>query len=85
MCVAWNSTAEFLAKYCVKGDAIALQGRIQTRSYKDTDGKTVYVTEVICDHVDKLTFKSKDTQQPETKEETEGYAEYGITSEDLPF
>ena len=49
-CVAWNRSAEFVAKNLVKGTKIAIEGRIQTRNYEDKDGKTAYVTEIVVDH-----------------------------------
>lgn len=50
-CVAWNKTAENMAKYCSKGSQIAIEGRIQTRNYDNASGQKVYVTEVVCDMV----------------------------------
>ena len=50
--VAWRSTAEFVSKYFIKGQMIAVVGRIQTRNYDDKDGKKVYVTEVVADNVE---------------------------------
>lgn len=49
--VAWRSTAEFVSKYFIKGQMIAVVGRIQTRNYDDKDGKKVYVTEVVADEI----------------------------------
>lgn len=49
-CIAFGKGAEFAEKYLHKGMKIALEGRIQTRSYDDRDGKKVYVTEVIVEH-----------------------------------
>lgn len=49
-CVAWNRSAEFVAKNLVKGTKIAIEGRIQTRNCEDKDGKKVYVTEIVVDH-----------------------------------
>ncbi len=48
-CVAWGKTAEWAAKYLRKGTKITIEGRIETRSYDDKDGKKVYVTEIIVD------------------------------------
>lgn len=48
--VAWRKTAENLANYTKKGSMIAVDGRIQTRSY-EKDGRRVYVTEVVADSV----------------------------------
>jgi single-strand DNA-binding protein len=63
-CVAWNKTAEFVQKYFSKGQQIALDGRIQTRSYDDNEGKKRYVTEVVAENVyfaDSKREKSNDT------------------------
>ena len=49
--VAWRSTAEFVSKYFIKGQMIAVVGRLQTRNYDDKDGKKVYVTEVVADEI----------------------------------
>ena len=49
--VAWNHDAEYLGQYGHKGDAVAITGRIQTRSYDDKDGRKVYVTEVLANTV----------------------------------
>lgn len=48
-CVAWSKTAEFVSKYMVKGQQIAVCGRIQTRTWDDNEGKRHYVTEVVAD------------------------------------
>lgn len=51
-CVAWNKTAEFMRQYVKKGQRIALEGRIETRSYDDQNGNKRYVTEVIAEAVE---------------------------------
>lgn len=48
-CVAWRGTAEFISKYFVKGQAIAVCGSIQTRKWQDKDGTTRYATDVVVD------------------------------------
>ena len=57
-CVAWRRQAENIAKYCTKGTQVAVDGRIQTRSYDAPDGTKRYVTEVIADNVTFLGAKS---------------------------
>ena len=47
--VLWRS--ENLATYLTKGKQLYVEGRLQTRSYEDKDGKKVYSTEVIADEV----------------------------------
>lgn len=48
-CVAFDKNGEFAGNYLSKGMKIAVEGRIQTRSYEDKDGKKIYVTEIIVD------------------------------------
>ena len=48
-CVAFGKSAEFVSKYLKKGTKIAVEGRIQTGSYDDKDGKKVYTTDVIVE------------------------------------
>ena len=45
-CIAWNKSAETIAKYVHKGDLFGVTGYIQTRSY-EKDGRTNYATEVV--------------------------------------
>jgi single-strand DNA-binding protein len=47
--VLWR--AENLANYLLKGKQVYVEGRLQTRSYDDKDGKKVYTTEVIAEEV----------------------------------
>ncbi len=48
-CVAWRSTAEFIARYFRKGSALCLTGSIQTRNWQDAQGQKRYATEVVVD------------------------------------
>ncbi len=47
--VLWRQ--ENLANYLTKGTQVYVEGRLQTRSYDDKDGKKVYTTEVVADNV----------------------------------
>ena len=49
-CVAFGRNGEFAEKYLKQGTKIAITGRIQTGSYQDKDGKTVYTTEVVVEN-----------------------------------
>src|SRR5690606_19334231 len=49
--VAWRNLAENCGNYLRKGSLVAVEGRIQTRSYENQEGRTVYVTEVVADDV----------------------------------
>lgn len=47
--VLWRQ--ENLANYLTKGKQVYVEGRLQTRSYDDKDGKKVYATEVVAEEV----------------------------------
>ena len=83
-CVAWNQTAKFVTTYCKKGALIAVDGKLQTRSYDRNDGIKVYVTEVLCANVQLLQSKPKEEQQhtPDVKEED---SMFSFNTDDLPF
>ena len=61
-CVAYKSAAKLLADYVEKGDLIGIEGRIQTRSYKNKNDETRYVTEVIVESIDFLSSKKKNDE-----------------------
>lgn len=56
--VVFNRTAEFVCNYARKGALVAVDGRLQQRSYQNKEGKTVYVVEVVADSVQLLESKS---------------------------
>lgn len=78
-CVAWRQQAEFLSNYVKKGYMLAVEGQIQTRSYVNGQGQTVYITEVVCDRVENL--QPRETMQ----ETTPTNAEFEVSADDLPF
>jgi len=50
-CVVWGKQAENCANYIGKGSLVAVQGRIQVRSYEDKDGNKRKAFEVVADDV----------------------------------
>lgn len=50
----FGKTAELVERYMSKGRQVAVQGRIQTGSYQNKDGQTVYTTDVVADRVEFL-------------------------------
>lgn len=57
---AFGRTAELCEKYLSKGRQIGLEGKIQTGSYKNKKGETVYTTGVVADRVEFLGTKQTD-------------------------
>lgn len=80
-CLAWKSTGEVIAKYMKKGSLLAVEGRLNQRSYTNKDGKTVNVFEVICDSV-QFCEKKVESKTEDAKTTTVDLKE---TADDLPF
>lgn len=56
----FGKLAENCNRYLAKGRMVAIQGRIQTGSYQNRNGDTVYTTDVIADRVEFLPDGRKD-------------------------
>jgi single-strand DNA-binding protein len=49
--VCWRGTAEFAANHFVKGQLVAVEGSVQTRSYTDNQGNKRKAFEVVANNV----------------------------------
>ncbi len=56
--VAWRAQADFVCKYFSKGSLIAINGRIQTRSYQDKNGNNRTAIEIVANNVNFAAPKS---------------------------
>ena len=66
-------TGEFISKYFVKGNRIALEGSIQTRTWQDAEGKNRYSTEVVVEQCEFAQSKSEGgAQAPYTPSSNSG-------------
>ena len=63
-CVVFRKPAENVNNYLKKGSLAGVEGRLQSRSYENNEGKRVYVTEVVCDSVQFLEPKGSNQGQP---------------------
>ncbi|MFK5672993.1 single-stranded DNA-binding protein [Mammaliicoccus sciuri] len=90
-CVVFRKPAENVNNYLKKGNLAGVEGRLQTRSYENNEGKRVYVTEVVCDSVQFLEPKGSNQGQSAPKQQANNpFANanggpVNITDEDLPF
>ena len=67
--VVWDKQAENVSKYLSKGRQVAVEGRIQTRSYDNNEGKKTYVTEVVATNVEFLGSASDNTSKQTVEDE----------------
>lgn len=76
--VTWRQLAELCANYLKKGRLAAVEGRMQVRSYKNKEGNSVYVTEVIADNVRFLEAANRESSESPS-------APVDISDDELPF
>lgn len=78
-CVVWGKMADGVVKnYCYKGKQIAVEGRIQVRSYDAKDGSKRYVTEVIVSELELLGSKNEGVDRS-------GNGYKPLTDDEIPF
>lgn len=84
--VVWNKSAENLAQYKGKGDQIAVEGSLQTRSYEAQDGSKRYVTEVLASRIEFIGSKGDGGKKATQQAPGSQYGEpVSFSDEDLPF
>ena len=85
--VSFGKTADFIEKYFHKGMKVALNGRIQTGSYTDKDGKKVYTTDVIAENVEFCESKGNSTnnEASSTAQDVDFMNVPDGVDEELPF
>jgi single-strand DNA-binding protein len=83
--VAWRNTAEFVAKYFRKGNAICICGSLQTRSWTDNNGNKRYATEVIADEASFVEKKESSTAADDLGYSAAPKFEEISADDDLPF
>lgn len=64
--VAWDRLAEIAGQYLGKGQQIAVEGRLQTRSWDDERGARHWKTEIVASHVEMLSGRRKKDYEAES-------------------
>lgn len=93
--VVWGRPAENCANYIEKGRLVAIDGRLQNRTYETQTGEKRYITEIVANMVEFLDWGNKDNRQsaPATQESNDfGSIDIDISEfqamdddEDIPF
>ncbi len=89
--VVFGKQAEIAGQYLTKGKMIFVEGRIQTRSWDDKEGKKQYKTEIICDNFQMLGSRgdggggggARDSAQSAPADTRDGGQEF--QDDDIPF
>ena len=88
--VAWGGTADFVCKYFSKGRVAIVDGRLQSRAWKDKDGNNRKAVEIRADYVYFGDSKPQNTEGsnnsfPAFNNDFEEYEDISGANEPLPF
>ena len=67
--VVFRKQAENVSKYLSKGSLAGVDGRIQSRSYENNEGRRVFVTEVVADSVQFMDSKGSNQQNNQPQQQ----------------
>lgn len=83
----FGKQAENCEKYLSKGRLCAVHGKIQTGSYKNKEGQTVYTTDVVADRVEFLEWADRESERPAAAPKKDADIPEGFQAidEDIPF
>lgn len=79
----FGTQAENCNRYLKKGHKCAVNGRIQTGSYKDRDGKTVSTFDVIANNVEFLQARERPSEREMPK--SPEYDGFSTVTDSVPF
>lgn len=79
----FGKQAENCERFLTKGKLVGIQGRLQTGSYTNKDGATVYTTDVVADRVEFLEWGDKAKATP--ADYSEAPAGFSAIDEEIPF
>lgn len=82
-CTVFGKSAEFTEKYFRKGMRVAITGRIQTGSYKNKEGQTVFTTEIIVESQEIAQSKSENNESSAHSNSEAGKSPYGSSGDDF--
>lgn len=85
-CVAFENRADYLAKYCHKGNKLVINGTLQIEVYDAQDGSKRKATKIIIDNVENVTPRENDAPTKEVPSQVvEQSPQPLINDDDLPF
>jgi len=88
--LVFGKQAENCSQYLAKGRLVGIQGSIQTGSYKNNNGDTVYTTEILANRVEFLEWGEKQEQPKQDDDFSFGAGSFedfqeDDSSDDVPF
>lgn len=73
-CTAWGRTAEVINQWCKKGKQVAIDGRLQQRSWEDKDGKRQSAVDIVVENLQMLGDRTGGQSQAPAEPSADPYA-----------
>ena len=83
--VAWNKLADFATEYLQKGQLIFIEGKLQTRTYKDKDDVQHWKTEIIANVITPMEWKTGEKKENGSVKKNDEKVSEHKGEEELPF
>ena len=83
--VAWNKLADFATEYLQKGQLIYIEGKLQTRTYKNKDDVQHWKTEVVANVITPLEWKTGEKKENGSVKKNDEKVSEHEGEEELPF
>ena len=83
--VAWNKLADFATEYLQNGQLIYIEGKLQTRTYKDKDDVQHWKTEVVTNVITPLEWKTGEKKENGSVKKNTDKESESKGDEELPF
>ena len=83
--VVWNKLADFTTEYLQKGQLIYIEGKLQTRTYRDKDDVQHWKTEVVASVITPLEWKTGEKKENGSVNKNAEKMSEPENEEELPF
>jgi len=83
--VVWRKQAENCANYLSKGRLVAVEGRLQLRSYEDRDGIKRTIAEVVASNVTFLGGRKDISESRDSATSINDEENFDMQNDDIPF
>ena len=83
--VVWNKLADFATEYLQKGQLIYIEGKLQTRTYKDKDDVQHWKTEIVANVITPLEWKTGEKKENGSVKKNDEKVSEHKGEEELPF
>lgn len=85
--VAFGKIAEIIGEYCAKGSKVYVEGKLNTRKWKDKEGTQRYTTQIVVGDIQFLSRKSEKSAEGSAEKHNPEQDKHPVPDfdDDIPF